>query len=207
MFRHHDITLLQAVEIARAAELSEQSTADLERLQLSSQTPGHVPFAPPASQVHDIDYDDFTPSEDLEPDNVGQVRAQPRRKQPASSAATPLTPQNSKVSCLSCGGRHDRQTCQFRNAICRRCQRQGHIAQVCRASLPAPAFFQANERTKSQQRRQQPPKPTRRGDDCHNVSEPQEVESFINQASSGSRKVTANVHLAARVLQGNPHLP
>ncbi|XP_032075671.1 uncharacterized protein K02A2.6-like, partial [Thamnophis elegans] len=191
MFRHHDITLLQAVEIARAAELSEQSTADLERLQLSTNPA-------PASQVHDIDYDDFTPCEVREQDNIDQVRAQPRRKPPALSTAAP---QNARVPCLSCGGRHDRQTCQFKNAICRRCQRQGHLAQVCRASLPAPAFFQATERTKQQQRRQQPTKPARRGDDCHTVSEPQEVETFINQASSGNRKITANVHLAGQPCQ------
>ncbi|XP_013913085.1 PREDICTED: LOW QUALITY PROTEIN: uncharacterized protein LOC106542012 [Thamnophis sirtalis] len=42
MFRHQDITLLQAVETARAAELSEQSTADIERLQLASPTPAQM---------------------------------------------------------------------------------------------------------------------------------------------------------------------
>ncbi|XP_032090813.1 uncharacterized protein K02A2.6-like, partial [Thamnophis elegans] len=64
MFRNHRITLLQAVETARAAELSEQSTADIERLQLSA------PERPPpeaSTQAHmvedDLPFDD--PEEDL----------------------------------------------------------------------------------------------------------------------------------------------
>ena len=33
--------------------------------------------------------------------------------------------------CRSCGEYHNRSTCQFRNAICHQCQRQGHIQKVC----------------------------------------------------------------------------
>ena len=45
--------------------------------------------------------------------------------------------------CDSCGKPHWRNTCQFRHAICKYCQKSGHIASVCRSkpttsSIPPP---------------------------------------------------------------------
>ncbi|XP_058046928.1 uncharacterized protein LOC131202197 isoform X2 [Ahaetulla prasina] len=40
--------------------------------------------------------------------------------------------------CVSCGGQHQRQNCRFKDAICRRCEKKGHIAQACRAPQPSP---------------------------------------------------------------------
>uniref|UniRef100_A0A914ZCC2 Peptidase A2 domain-containing protein n=1 Tax=Panagrolaimus superbus TaxID=310955 RepID=A0A914ZCC2_9BILA len=34
-------------------------------------------------------------------------------------------------SCASCGGSHDRQTCKFKDAVCRFCKNKGHIESVC----------------------------------------------------------------------------
>nr|XP_042912168.1 uncharacterized protein LOC122272488 [Parasteatoda tepidariorum] len=39
--------------------------------------------------------------------------------------------QNSKV-CFGCGGKHERSTCKFKNAICHSCGLKGHIVKVCR---------------------------------------------------------------------------
>ena len=36
-------------------------------------------------------------------------------------------------TCDSCGGLHPRKTCRFREAVCRACNRKGHIAKVCRS--------------------------------------------------------------------------
>ncbi|XP_070797227.1 uncharacterized protein, partial [Pituophis catenifer annectens] len=35
--------------------------------------------------------------------------------------------------CASCGGSHSRQNCKFRDAVCRACEKRGHIARVCRS--------------------------------------------------------------------------
>ena len=39
----------------------------------------------------------------------------------------------SNVTCFSCGGNHFRQSCKFRDAICHRCNKKGHIQKVCRS--------------------------------------------------------------------------
>ncbi|KAG8138991.1 hypothetical protein E2320_001764, partial [Naja naja] len=41
-----------------------------------------------------------------------------------------LTPQ---LICVSCGGNHQRATCRFRNAVCLKCQKKGHLARICQA--------------------------------------------------------------------------
>ena len=50
---------------------------------------------------------------------------------PARKAGPPKTVMS---PCLSCGGRHPRKDCKFRKAVCRKCQKEGHIAKVCRSS-------------------------------------------------------------------------
>lgn len=44
--------------------------------------------------------------------------------------------QNSNLgSCFSCGGKHHRSICKFRDAICNQCKKPGHIQRVCRQSI------------------------------------------------------------------------
>lgn len=45
------------------------------------------------------------------------------------------TQENAKTRglCDSCGGRHERKTCKFRDAECHACHRTGHIKKVCRS--------------------------------------------------------------------------
>lgn len=40
--------------------------------------------------------------------------------------------------CVGCMGFYHRAVCRFKEAICRRCQRKGHIAEACRATQPTP---------------------------------------------------------------------
>ncbi|XP_003369140.1 conserved hypothetical protein [Trichinella spiralis] len=35
--------------------------------------------------------------------------------------------------CANCGGQHSRAFCRFKNAVCRCCQKAGHIERVCRS--------------------------------------------------------------------------
>ncbi|XP_058012285.1 uncharacterized protein LOC131184673 [Ahaetulla prasina] len=50
--------------------------------------------------------------------------------------------------CVSCGGQHQRQNCRFKDAICRQCEKKGHIAQACRAPQPSrPKFKPANQQS------------------------------------------------------------
>ncbi len=39
----------------------------------------------------------------------------------------------SRSSCYRCGRNHDAQVCQFKEAVCRKCKKTGHIAPVCKA--------------------------------------------------------------------------
>ena len=42
---------------------------------------------------------------------------------------------STRKSCHSCGGNHLHDTCKFRDALCHKCQRMGHIASVCKSYM------------------------------------------------------------------------
>ena len=42
---------------------------------------------------------------------------------------------STRKSCHSCGGNHLHDTCKFRDALCHKCQRMGHIAPVCKSYM------------------------------------------------------------------------
>ncbi|MDY6930135.1 MAG: hypothetical protein SWN10_24060, partial [Pseudomonadota bacterium] len=45
---------------------------------------------------------------------------------------TSCQPKHSSETCLSCGQKHPRSTCRFRNARCHACGKNGHIRAVCK---------------------------------------------------------------------------
>ncbi|KAG8130129.1 hypothetical protein E2320_017139, partial [Naja naja] len=53
-----------------------------------------------------------------------------RRSGPQGTSQRPL-------GCAGCKGNHPQVVCKFRDTICCRCDRRGHIAEACRANLPA----------------------------------------------------------------------
>lgn len=111
-----ELSFQEALDEACAAELATLSLADLPRGQSGSQ--------PKGESVHcsSAEYDD---EDDLDADGgINQIQD---ARRPAR-----LNPQpNSK--CRGCGGLHPRSACRFREAVCRRCGRRGHIARVCQS--------------------------------------------------------------------------
>ncbi|XP_070591848.1 uncharacterized protein [Erythrolamprus reginae] len=49
---------------------------------------------------------------------------------------TSRQPRPTYQPCAGCRGQHPRSRCPFKDTFCRRCDKRGHIAPVCRAVLP-----------------------------------------------------------------------
>lgn len=109
-----------ALDEAQLSKLSNRSTAEIQR----SQT---LTTASQATAVHneEVARDDTMDDED----EVSCLTSSPKKR---------WTPEKRfpRAPCIGCGGNHSRSTCRFKTAICRRCRKRGHLAKVCRASLP-----------------------------------------------------------------------
>ena len=52
--------------------------------------------------------------------------------------------------CYQCGGAHSTATCRFKDAVCHKCKKKGHLARVCRSSTQQqPARLAANRLNQS----------------------------------------------------------
>ena len=71
-----------------------------------------------------------------------QFNQNQRSRQNTFQSKKPSIPQIG--SCFSCGEKHLRSTCKFRNAICRLCQKPGHIQKVCRQNSISAKFAQCS---------------------------------------------------------------
>ncbi|XP_060550814.1 coatomer subunit epsilon isoform X2 [Pantherophis guttatus] len=111
-----NLTLPIALDEARAHESSTKAVETLQRL-APSQTMHKS--APVHSEVTQTD------SEEELDENVFQTERHRRERR------------ERREDCASCGGSHQQQTCKFRDSICRHCDKKGHLARVCRASLPS----------------------------------------------------------------------
>lgn len=67
---------------------------------------------------------------------TGTTRRDANRK-PRRESRAPRTKDRSSGRptgpCFSCGGKHERKSCKFRDAECHQCHKSGHIKKVCRA--------------------------------------------------------------------------
>ncbi|XP_058034445.1 uncharacterized protein LOC131196030 [Ahaetulla prasina] len=147
-----DITLATALFEAQAAELAEKSAAEIQRFR-----PPETQAAPGLAVHHGEAQPSETPygSSD-EDDDVRRLKSFPRRGLPAAKS--------SPLSCAGCGGSHGRADCRFKNAVCRRCGKRGHLARVCRAGLPM-----ADSLRDPAPRRKSSGLPATRKDDCFAV--------------------------------------
>ena len=59
-----------------------------------------------------------TPSSDNNVNKVEEAEAKPPKIQPTRE-------------CYRCGGNHDPSSCKFKNEVCYKCQKKGHMAKVC----------------------------------------------------------------------------
>lgn len=120
-----DLTLPIAMDEARAAEMSAQSSAEIQR----AQPTGVHPPANPHSIHH----------EDSEEEEAALVDGEVSRLKTARKSREFTLSKQSKPSqgnCLGCGGQHRRAECRFKTAVCRRCGKRGHLSRVCRAAFP-----------------------------------------------------------------------
>ncbi|XP_070586755.1 uncharacterized protein [Erythrolamprus reginae] len=117
-------TLQTVIKLAQTAEVADAAAKELkenERREI---------IAKIDSASHRAEgSDDLTPPAYNE-DNCLLLQDQPRQHRAPHHTAP----------CAGCRGNHQRQRCPFRDAICRRCNRRGHIAEACRASAPEETF-------------------------------------------------------------------
>ncbi|KAG8139206.1 hypothetical protein E2320_001973, partial [Naja naja] len=111
--------------LQKAALHSKMSILSAAEIQGSNSNAGTKPSAP----GH---YEDIFPDEISETgEDVNCLRGQPPpQKKNWIPDNKPMQPQ---TTCMSCGGNHLRSTCQFRNVVCLKCQRKGHLARVCKS--------------------------------------------------------------------------
>ncbi|XP_058020965.1 uncharacterized protein LOC131189120 isoform X1 [Ahaetulla prasina] len=124
-----NLTLANALDEARAHEMSSQAAETLQR-------PVPQKASAKATPVHQEEVQTESDGEDEE----GVCRTEKRDK-------------GDRDECGSCGGQHQRQRCKFKDATCRRCGKKGHLAQVCRAAQPSRRKFKsANQSAESARR-------------------------------------------------------
>ncbi|KAG8140063.1 hypothetical protein E2320_002783 [Naja naja] len=156
-----DLTLKMAIEESQAAELSMLSAAEIQV----------NPVSYSSLAVH---YDEAFPEESS--DEAGDVNhlRQPKASQ-RKNWSTTNQPQRSHPICLSCGGNHLRASCKFRNAICLKCQKKGHLARTCQAGKT------------SNQPQQQFPQPTphfqKQVEDCFTCYQAKSLNKNSNKIS------------------------
>uniref|UniRef100_A0A670I4V1 Gypsy retrotransposon integrase-like protein 1 n=1 Tax=Podarcis muralis TaxID=64176 RepID=A0A670I4V1_PODMU len=113
-----DLTLQKAIEEAVASEAAERSAQEIRK----SSSP-RLAREPVPVHHEEASSDEASSSED---DDVHQTKRERRKFQQKSKG---------QPECAGCGGNHSRAKCRFRDAICRKCSRRGHIAKVCRSAL------------------------------------------------------------------------
>uniref|UniRef100_A0A670I1V5 CCHC-type domain-containing protein n=1 Tax=Podarcis muralis TaxID=64176 RepID=A0A670I1V5_PODMU len=112
-----DLTLQKAIEEAVASEAAERSAQEIRK----SSSP-RLAREPVPVHHEEASSEEASSSED---DDVHQTKRERRKFQQKSKG---------QPECAGCGGNHSRAKCRFRDAICRKCSRRGHIAKVCRSA-------------------------------------------------------------------------
>ncbi|XP_058023914.1 uncharacterized protein K02A2.6-like [Ahaetulla prasina] len=150
LLARRELTLTSAIDEAQASEMSEKSASELQSFNTSRGPPSAE------STVHQAESEGTESSDDS--NSVSRLRAAQKKKR--APTAHPFT-----LKCAGCGEKHDRATCRFKTTICLRCGKRGHLAKVCRATLPTSDAW--GEPTRS---RKPFNKPFARRTECHEVN-------------------------------------
>ena len=65
-------------------------------------------------------------------------KSKPKQQVPRYSVQNDQVRSKLDSKCFSCGGGHVRASCKFREAVCHKCAKKGHIASVCRSGPKDP---------------------------------------------------------------------
>ncbi|KAG8136418.1 hypothetical protein E2320_004999 [Naja naja] len=113
-----NLNLQMVLNEAQAAEMSSQSMAEIQKSN----------SLPISRKADTIPHDDLEQEELDDDDDVYCLKSS--RKQSAVSG-------RKQIACMDCGSNHLKADCRFKNTICQRCDRKGHLAKVCHTSQPA----------------------------------------------------------------------
>lgn len=147
---------LQMADEAQAAKMSNQSTAEIQK----STSP------PSLRKTVAVLHDDVDHGESTEDDeDVCQFK---------SSKKQGMATKKKQTGCVGCGGNNPRRACKFKNILCQRWDKKGHLAKVCRASQPTSQTDPKRAQHKQQNHREE----------CFIVSKSTSwAETVIGQAS------------------------
>ncbi|XP_060539046.1 uncharacterized protein K02A2.6-like [Pantherophis guttatus] len=181
------ITFKEALEEASATEASQKSAAAMKKMK----------NGPPVKEEAAVHYErvESDSEEEDEEDEVHHLRADRKERQQGKREAW----------CSGCEGNHPRAECRFRDAICQRCEKKGHIARVCRTSQPAsrrtrPPRSPTNNRKFQTSGKRQPFGQGQRNDD-HRVDRGETHQTIVIGHASAGR---ANKMAATVLIEGRP---
>ena len=112
-------------------------------------------------------------------------------KPPIRRKPTARPPQQHDYSCSRCGGAHAAANCRFKDAVCHKCKKKGHLAKVCRSSTqqqPVPAASRPNQSYPSRTTHQV-------AADEDNVSDTAESYELFNLQETRSKPLVVTVKL------------
>lgn len=120
-----DLTFKQALQIAMGMELAEKNVADIQQ-EISKQSA-------PAQPVHKIQ-----PQKQQQGNDESQRQSRHMANQSWKSCRG--------SGCFRCGGNHEPNTCRWRNEVCHRCSKRGHIARKCQQKKIPHIFWRRKKR-------------------------------------------------------------
>lgn len=174
LIANHELTFQMTLDEACATELAALSIAELPR--------GHSPpKVGDSAAVNEIEF----------PDSEADDEASVYRLSETSNKSAGLGYTTShRNECLSCGGNRQKASCKFRDAVCHRCGRRGHIERVCWSMQLQPIAHPQ----RSMERRQPPRQPKNqfqnyRGSDVHIVGH---SDKLMRQ------KIHLNIHIEGK---------
>ncbi|XP_058026040.1 uncharacterized protein LOC131191673 [Ahaetulla prasina] len=133
LLARRNLSLTTAIDEATVYEQSHRAALKMQQPGVSRAPPAYreAPVHYESAQAHTSSSNSFEEGEEEEATTVCRTERSPRKK-------------SFEFPCSSCGGNHQRNNCRFRDATCRRCEKKGHLAHVCRATSPIQVSRQRN---------------------------------------------------------------